>query len=66
MLYKTHQHYIINVLEPQLGEHADQYNLDQIAYEMLLWYPGNGTIPAGWYEDSAENLPDALERSAIN
>lgn len=66
MLYKTHQHYIINILEPLLKDHANEYNLDQIAYEMLLWYPGDNTTPAGWYEDSTEHLADVLERNTID
>ena len=66
MLYQTHQHYIISTLEPQLGEHTDQYDLDQVAYEMLLWYPGDNTTPAGWFEDSTENLASVLERNTIN
>lgn len=66
MLHQSHQHYIINTLEPQLGDHADQYDLEKVAHEMLLWYPGDDTIPAGWFEDSTENLQEVLERNTIN
>jgi len=66
MLYRTQQHYITQVLEPLLGDHVDQYDLNQVAYEMLLWYPGDDAIPEGWFEDSTENLADALERNTIS
>lgn len=66
MLYQSPQHYIVQVLEPQLKEHADEYDLDQVAYEMLLWCPGSENWPSGWFEDSTENLVDVLGRNTID
>lgn len=63
MLYQSPQHYIVSKLEPQLGEYAGEYDLDKVAYEMLLWSPGNNKFPSGWVEDSTENLKEVL---AIN
>lgn len=63
MLYQSPQHYIVSKLEPQLGEYAGQYDLEKVAYEMLLWSPGSESWPSGWVEDSTENLEEVL---AIN
>lgn len=66
MIYQSPQHYIVSKLEPQLGEHAEGYDLEKVAYEMLLWTPGSERVPAGWFEDSTENLKEVLQRNTIN
>ena len=64
-IYTTKQDYIAQAINPALGEYAEEFDIDQIADEMLIWHndigqPGNN----GFMEDENKDFWAVVEANA--
>ena len=65
MIYSNKENYIAEVIAPALGEYAAEFDIDEIAYEMLIWHndvsgPGNN----GFLEDETKDFWAVVEAHA--
>ena len=69
-IYTTKQDYISQVITPALGDYAAEFDIDQIADEMLNWHnevDGNGDINlggSGFVENDGQDFWTVVENNA--
>ena len=69
-IYTTKQDYIAQAINPALGEYAEEFDIDQIADEMLHWHnevEGNGDINlgrSGFVENDDKDFWTVVENNA--
>ena len=70
MIYHNKENYIAEVIAPALGEYAAEFDIDEIAYEMLIWHNeinGKGEIiddKSGFMEDENKDFWAVVEANA--
>lgn len=71
-VYPTKQEWMGEVLKPALGEHAQDYDLDAIAYDLLDWHAeydeqGRGLDNhSGFVENQGLDFWEVVERHALD
>ena len=65
MIYSNKENYIAEVIAPALGEYAAEFDIDEIAYEMLIWHNDvNGPGNNGFLEDESKDFWKVVEAHA--
>ena len=65
MIYTTKNDYIAQVINPALGEYAAEFDIDEIADEMLNWHNDiNQLGNNGFMEDESKDFWEVVEAHA--